>query len=250
MGINKIVKDTLIIAWIKSYPDFRRNPLMLLLVAMISAIPLFFMLMFSSGANMIIHGLIGAMVSSVAFIGVNAGIQDISWDRYVKIREMIVAMPVHPASYALGMALAPLLISIPSLIFFGAIIAYLGFFTLEALAWTVLALIIVWAAMSTMGFMISTYLFKSSVMVLNNLSNLLGIGLSFIPPVYYSEAQLGNLSWISIIVPTSNVAGLIRSYMGLLPLSIETTIVRWAVLIITTIAFIALTSFKARWREN
>jgi uncharacterized membrane protein (DUF4010 family) len=136
MGISKIMKDTLIIAWIKSYPDFRRNPLMLLLVAMISSIPLFFMMMFSSGGNMIIHGLVGAMVSSVAFVGVMAGIQDISWDRYVKIREMIVAMPVHPASYALGIALAPLLISVPSLIFFGALVAYLGFLTLETLAWS------------------------------------------------------------------------------------------------------------------
>jgi ABC-type multidrug transport system permease subunit len=250
MVISKIVKDTFIIAWIKSYPDFRRNPLMLLLVAMISAIPLFFMLMFSSGGNMIVHGLIGAMVSSVAFVGVMAGIQDISWDRYVKIREMIVAMPVHPASYALGIALAPLLLSIPSLLFFGALIAYLGFLTLEALLWIVLNLIIVWAAMSTMGFMISTYLFKSSMMVLNNLSNLLGIGFIFIPPVYYSEAQLGSLSWISIIIPTSNVAGLIRSYMGLLPLSFETIVVRWCALIITTTIFIVLTSIRARWRET
>lgn len=168
MGISKIVKDTLIIAWIKSYPDFRRNPLMLILLAMISAIPLFFMLMFSSGGNVILHGLIGAMVASVSFAGVMSGIQDISWDRYVKIREMIVAMPVHPASYALGIALAPLMLSIPSLIFFGAITAYLGFLTLQTLMWVIPSLIIVWAAMSTMGFMISTYLFKSSQMVLNN----------------------------------------------------------------------------------
>lgn len=250
MRISKIVEDTLIIAWIKSYPDFRRNPLMLLLIAMISSIPLFFMMIFSGGGNTIVHGLIGAMVSSVAFVGVMAGIQDISWDRYVKIREMIVAMPVHPASYALGIALAPLLISIPSLIFFGAIIAYLGFLTLEAFAWIVLSLIVVWAAMSTMGFMISTYLFKSSMMVLNNLSNLLGIGFVFIPPVYYSEAQLGSLSWISIAIPTSNVAGLIRSYMGLLPMSMEIIIIRWSVLIIMTVVFMALTSLKARWREN
>jgi len=250
MRISKIVKDTFIIAWIKSYPDFRRNPLMLLLIAMISSIPLFFMSIFSSGGNSIVHGLIGAMVSSVAFVGVMAGIQDISWDRYVKIREMIVAMPVHPASYALGIALAPLLISIPSLILFGALIALLGFMTLEALVWIILTLIIVWAAMSTMGFMISTYLFKSSMMVLNNLSNLLGIGLIFIPPVYYSEAQLGSLSWISIVIPTSNVAGLIRSYMGLLPLSMENIIIRWAVLIAMTIAFMALTFIKARWRES
>lgn len=199
---------------------------------------------------MIVHGLIGAMVSSVSFAGVMAGIQDISWDRYVKIREMIVAMPVHPASYALGIALAPLLISIPSLIFFGALTAYVGSLTLETLVWIVPALIVVWAAMSTMGFMISTYLFKSSTMMLNNLSNLLGIGLIFIPPVYFSEAQLGSLSWISVIIPTSNVAGLIRSYVGLLPLSTDAMIVRWAVLIMTTVAFIALTSVKSRWREN
>ena len=250
MGISKTLKDTLIIAWIKSYPDFRRNPLMLLLVAMISSIPLFFMMMFSSGGNMIVHGLVGAMVSSVAFVGVMAGIQDISWDRYVKIREMIVAMPVHPASYALGIALAPLLISVPSLIFFGALVAYLGFLTLETLAWVVMSLIVVWAAMSTMGFMISTYLFKSSMMVLNNLSNLLGIGLIFIPPVYYSEAQLGSLSWISIIIPTSNVAGLMRSYLGLLPLSMEIVVIRWLVLAATTVVFVALASLKARWREK
>jgi ABC-type multidrug transport system permease subunit len=250
MGISKIVKDTLIIAWIKSYPDFRRNPLMLLLVAMISSIPLFFMMMFSSGGNMIVHGLVGAMVSSVAFVGVMAGIQDISWDRYVKIREMIVAMPVHPASYALGIALAPLLISVPSLIFFGTLVAYLGFLTLETMAWIVLSLIVVWAAMSTIGFMISTYLFKSSMMVLNNLSNLLGIGLIFIPPVYYSEAQLGSLSWISIIIPTSNVAGLMRSYMGLLPLSMEIVVIRWLVLAVTTVVFVVLSSLKARWREK
>jgi ABC-type multidrug transport system permease subunit len=250
MGINKIVKDTLIIAWIKSYPDFRRNPLMLLLLAMISAIPLFFMLMFSSGGNVIVHGLIGAMVSSVAFAGVMSGIQDISWDRYVKIREMIVAMPVRPASYALGIALAPLLISIPSLILFGAITAYLGFLNIEILLWIVPALLAVWAAMSTMGFMISTYLFKASPMLLNNLSNLLGIGFIFIPPVYFSEAQLGGLSWISIIIPTSNVAGLIRSYFGLLSLSTETVIIRWAVLIVMTLTFVTLISLKSKWRES
>lgn len=250
MKTSKVLRDTLIIAWIKSYPDFRRNPMMLLLLAMISAIPLFFMMMFNGGGNMLVHGLIGAMVASVAFAGVNSGIQDISWDRYVKIREMIVAMPVHPASYALGIALAPLLLSIPSLILFGGVTAYLGYFTLEALGWVILSLIVVWAATSSMGFMISTYLFKSSPMVLNNLANLLGIGFIFIPPVYFSEAQLGSLSWVSIIVPTSNVAGLMRSYMGLLSLSGETVMIRWAVLILMSVAFIVLTSMKSRWRET
>jgi len=249
MAITKTIKDTLIIAWIKSYPDFRRNPLMLLLIALIGSIPLFFMFIFSGG-SMLIHGLIGAMVSSVAFIGVMAGIQDISWDRYVKIREMIVAMPVRPVSYALGIALAPLMLSVPSLLFFGGLAATWGVMTPVAALWTVLSLLIGWAAMSAIGFMISTYLFKASMMVLNNLSNLLGIGLIFIPPVYYPETMLGSFSWISVVIPTSNVAGLIRAYTGLMPLSPETIVIRWVVLIVTTVVFVALTSVKAKWREK
>jgi ABC-type multidrug transport system permease subunit len=249
MKINKILKDTLIIAWIKSYPDLRRNPLMLLVVAMVGAIPLFFMVIFTGG-GMLIHGLLGAMVASVAFMGVLAGIQDISWDRYVKIREMIVAMPVHPASYALGIALAPLVLSVPSLIFFGALVASSGVLTLVTTAWMVLALIFVWAAMSAIGFMISTYLFKVSMMVLNNLSTLLGFIFVFVPPVYYPETMLGNLSWISLLIPTSNVTGLIKTYVGLMPLSSETILVRWLILIVTTVVFVGLTSLKARWREN
>ncbi len=248
MRITKIVRDMFIVAWIKSYPDLRRNPLLLMLVAMIGAIPLFFMVIFSGG-SLLVHGLIGAMISGVAFIGVMAGVQDISWDRYVKIREMIVAMPVHPASYALGIALAPLLLSLPSVVFFGALLASWGVLTVSATLWVIVDLVLTWAAMSAIGFMISTYLLKASMMFLNNLSNLLGIGLIFIPPVYYPETALGSWSWVSVLIPTSNVAGLIRAYLGLMVLSPEMIAVRWLVLIVTTVVFVGLTSVKARWRE-
>jgi len=249
MRMTKIVSDMLIVAWIKSYPDFRRNPLTILLLATIGAIPLFFMLIFSGG-GLLVHGLIGALLSSVAFVAVLSGVQDISWDRYVKIREMIVAMPVHPASYALGVALAPLLLSIPSLVFFGAVIASLGALTVTTTLWTILAIVLVWASMSAIGFTISTYLSKVSMMVLNNVSTLLGFAFVFVPPVFYPETILGNLSWISVLIPTSNAAGLVRSYMGLLPLSTETIIIRWLILVATTVAFVVLTSVKARWRET
>jgi ABC-type multidrug transport system permease subunit len=245
----KIIKDTLIIAWMKAYPDLKRNPLVLIVIALISAIPLFFMAVFAS-EGMLIHGLIGAMVSTISFIGVATGIQDISWDRYVKIREMIVAMPVHPASYAVGIALAPLLLSVPSLLFFGAITALWGYLDLPIIIWTILTLVMTWAAMSAIGFIISTYLYKASPWLLNNISNLLGLGLIFIPPVYYTETLLGSLSWISVILPTSNAAGLIRYYFGLLPLTQEAVLIRWLILIVTTAAFVVLTSAKAKWRET
>lgn len=245
----KVVKDTLLIAWMKSYPDLKRNPLVLVVIAVISAVPLFFMAIFAS-EGMLIHGLVGAMVSTISFIGVASGIMDVAWDRYVKIREMIVAMPVHPASYAVGVALAPLLLSLPSLVFFGVVTSTWHFIDALTIVWTILTLVMAWAAMSAISFIISTHLYKASTYLLNNISNLLGLGLIFIPPVYYTETMLGSLSWISVAIPTSNAAGLIRYYFGLLPLTQEAVIVRWLVLIVTTVVFIVLTSVKAKWRET
>jgi ABC-type multidrug transport system permease subunit len=245
----KVVGDALIIAWMKAIPDLKRQPLILVLIATISAIPLFFFAI-SGGGEMLGQGLIGAMVSTVGFIGINAAIQDITWDRYVKIREMIVAMPVHPASYAIGVALAPLLLSLPGIVFFVLIAINIGVLNAVSLIWIVPALLLCWSSLSAMGFIISTYLYKSSPYTLNNMANILGIGLIFIPPVYYPAEMLGGLGWVSYLIPTANVAALIRGYIGLAePLSPEGATIRWLILIATTAIFALLTALKAKWRE-
>lgn len=245
----KVVRDALIIGKMKAFPDLKRQPLILIVVGIISAIPLFFFAV-SGGGEMLSHGLVGAMVSTVGFIGVNSAIQDIGQDRYVKIREMIVAMPVHPASYAIGVALAPLLLSLPGIVFFILVALGMGILQAEALIWIVPTLLLCWSSLSAIGFIISTYLYKSSPYTLNNLANILGIGLVFIPPVYYPADMLGSLSWISYVVPTSNAAALIRGYSGLSDMSAEGAMMRWLILGVTTIIFTALTALKAKWRET
>jgi ABC-type multidrug transport system permease subunit len=242
----KVIKDVLIITALKSLPDLKRQPLMIFFVGMISSLPLYFIVVFG---GQISYGLIGAMVSTASFIGMMAAIQDIAWDRYVKIREMLVAMPVHPLSYALGLALAPLVISSPSLIFFSAITMWLGVLTPYSLLWAVLTLIVCWATLSSIGFLISTYLQKAAPYTLNSISNILGIALSFMPPVYYSEEILGNFSWVSMIFPTSNAASLIRVYSGSLTLPFEMVVARWSILLLTMLVFAVITVVKARWRE-
>lgn len=242
----KSVKDALTIAALKSIPDFKRQPLMLIMIGLISSIPLFFILVFG---GQISYGLVGAMVSTISFIGIAAAIQDITVDRYLKIREMIVAMPVHPISYAVGVALAPLVLSAPSLIFFAAIAIWLKVLPLSSIGWIIASLLLCWTTLSSIGFIISTYLQKASVYTLNNMSNILGLGLIFIPPVYYPEELLGGLSWIAMIFPTSNAAGLIRAYSGSLPLSPEIILVRWLILIAVTIVSIIIVSLKTKWRE-
>jgi ABC-type multidrug transport system permease subunit len=241
-----MVKDVLVITALKSLPDLKRQPLMLFLVGLISSLPLYFILVFG---GQISYGLIGAIVSTVTFIGMSAAISEMAFDRYVKIREMIVAMPVHPISYAIGIALAPLILSLPSLVFFIAITMWLGVLTPYSLFWTAVSLILCWATVSSIGFLISTYLQKASTYTLNSLSNILGIALGFIPPVYYPEEMLGSFSWISAIFPTSNAASLIRVYSGSLNLPFEMVIARWSILIATLVVSAVITAFKARWRE-
>lgn len=242
----KILKDILIIAELKSLPDLKRQPLILIVIGMLSALPLFFIVVFGGQLS---YGLVGALVATVGFIGLMAAIQDVAWDRYVKIREIMVAMPVHPFSYAIGVALAPLMISAPGLLFFTALAVWLGVLTFSSLLWSILILILCWATLSSLGFLISTYLQRASVYTLNNLSNILGIALVFIPPVYYPEEFLESFSWIALIFPTSNAAGLIRIYSGLLDASVEMIVVRWLILIATMVVSAFVTVAKARWRE-
>jgi ABC-2 type transport system permease protein len=247
LKVRKMVRDALVVAALKSIPDLKRQPLMLMVMGLISALPLFFILIFGGEIS---NGVVGAIISTVGFIGIAAAIQDITWDRYVKVREMIVAMPVHPVSYMIGAALAPLILSSPGIVFFMVLALWLGFIPLQALGWIVMALLSCWAVLSGIGFVISTYLRRTSVYTLNSLSNILGLGLVFLPPVYYPEELLGGLSWISIIIPTSNAAGLIRAYSGLITLSQEAVIVRWLVLLAMIIVSTFLVAFKAKWRET
>ena len=243
----KPLKDALIIAELKSIPDLKRNPSMVLLVGVISSFPLFYVLVF--GGN-ISYGLVGAMVATISFIGLVAAIQDISFDRYVKIREMIVAMPVNPVSYSVGLALGPLLISAPGLVFFIGLSVALGALPILSIVWAVAMLILCWAACSSIGFIVSTYFRNASVYTLGNIGNILGLGLVFIPPVYYPEEVLGRMRWLSMVFPTSNVAGLIRYYAGTLPLTMETVLIRWLILVATVAVSIIIVSFKAKWRET
>jgi len=84
-----MVRDTLIIAELKAIPDLKKAAFNFDGYGFDKRHPLF-MLVFR---GQISHGLIGAMISTVGFIGIASAIQDVTYDRYLKIREIIVTMP-------------------------------------------------------------------------------------------------------------------------------------------------------------
>jgi ABC-type multidrug transport system permease subunit len=243
----KPLRDVYIIATMKAIPDIKRQPLTLFIITFLSFIPLFFTYFFG---GQVIYALVGGMVGSIGFIGLASAVQDITWDRYVKIREMIVAMPVHPLSYSFGVALSKLLYASPGFIIFIAISTVFGILPLSSLGWVVASVFLCWAALSSIGFVMSTYLRDANINTLTNVSNILGILFIFLPPVFYSEQLWGSLQGLAIIFPTSNAAELIRSYAGISPLTSEMALLRWLVLLVMTGVSLSLVAIKSRWREE
>jgi len=238
----------MIIGIMRSIPEIKRQPLLILMFAGISAIPLIFIGIFG-GEEMLNFGLIGAMVSSVGFLAISTSIQEISWDRYVKLREMIVAMPVHPMSYAMGLTIGALILSLPGFIVFLIVAALRDLITIVSLIQILVAVTLCWGALSVIGFTIATYMHKASPNTLSVVANILSFAFVFLPPVYYPELLLGAHSWLSYIIPTSNAAAIIRYSTGVVPMDTSALALHWVILIITVIVFALLVIKKSRWRE-
>ena len=259
MNLKKMMRDTLIIAWLKSIPDLKRQPLVLLILAGLAAIPLFFIGMFTQGSPdadlMLKTGIIGVIVSSIGFIGIAASIQDITWDRYVKLREMVVAMPVHPISYAMGLTLGSLIFALPGFLAFTVYGIYMGLFDLLSLLIMFAAMLMCFMGISLIGFTIATYQHKTSPNTLGIVANLLSFLFVFLPPVYYSESMLADvggmdLTWIAFTLPTTNAAAIIRYATGITtPFDAEAYMLHWLFMFITVGIFAILVVRKARWRE-
>ena len=249
MSLKKAIKDTFTIAWLKSIPDLKRQPLVIVLLTLFAAIPLFFITLFG-GEEMMDIGLVGVIVSSIGFLGITASIQDITWDRYVKLKEMVVAMPVHPLSYAMGLTLAALVFALPGTVTFMALGVYRGIFDVGSILAAIGALILCWLSLSVIGFTIATYQQKASPNTLGIIANLMAFLFVFLPPVYYSEEMLGTYSWISFLFPTSNAAAIIRYSTGMVAWDPSAYAMHWLAMFLIVLIFAILVVKKARWRET
>jgi ABC-type multidrug transport system permease subunit len=178
----------------------------------------------------------------------------LTFDRYVKLREMVVAMPVHPLSYVMGLTLGFLIFAFPGFIAFIIYGVYLGLFDIFSILMTIGSMILCWLALAAIGFTIATYMHKTSPNTLGIVANILSFGFVFLPPVYYSEAMLTNvsgmdISWLVYLFPTSNAAAIIRYSTDLTAWNATAFMFHWLILALTVVIFSVLVVKKARWRE-
>ncbi len=239
------------LAFMNGIVPMRTQPLYLLNTIASPLAFLFFSVVVRHGV-LVLYGIAGGFVLTMMSIGTGLQTDMTHYKQDLKFQDLIVASPVEAPTYVAGMALSEFLYSLPGLVVFAGLwIAQAGWPSVPS-ALTVLGdLVLVWAFASALGFTLATYF--EDVRETFVFSPLISLGLTVLPPVYYSAKILP--SWAQPLVylsPTTYAAALLHQAFGL-PLrgpSLLPAWVGWVALIGCAVALFLIAAVKARWREN
>jgi ABC-2 type transport system permease protein len=246
-GIKRQVVASLTIAWTNGVVVLRRAPLWVVSYLLIPLALLFF---FRIHGNVVMMKL--ALIGGIIMVAVSNGISifgDAAFFRiYVKYQDLLVATPIRPMSYAMGLSLSMLVFASPGLALFVALALVAGLMTVKFTLALAACTTAVWISASLMGFTIST-LFKSLRHVWP-MASILSMILSLLPPIYYPATVLPQeLQWIGALAPTGAAAMILHHAAGLVEVEATALGASIASLIAYIVVLALLSSLKVRWRE-
>ncbi|MEM0090835.1 MAG: ABC transporter permease [Nitrososphaerota archaeon] len=223
-----------------------RSPLWLIVMLSYPLILVFFINIFAEYA--VVDALVGGLISLVVMSGI--AIQaDIVWYKVeLKFQDMVVASPVSPTIYMVGIAISELVYSSPAIALFLVLMALKGILSISSIPMLMLSMLLCWLSALSLGFYLSTRI--SDIRHIWALEGLLSIVLSMLPPIYYPMSLLPEWGQIvSMFVPTTHAALLMKEAVGIISLMEHQRLMSLAVLLIWTIALMLLAKRKSVWRE-
>jgi ABC-2 type transport system permease protein len=232
------------------FVPMRTQPLYLLNTIASPLAFLFFIIIVSNG-TLVLYGVAGGLVLTMLSIGTGLQTDMTHYKQDLKFQDMIVASPVEAPIYVAGMALSEFVYALPGVVVFAVLWVVRGGAPAWADALTAVGdLVLVWALASALGFTLATYF--EDIRETFVFSPLISLGLTVLPPVYYSARILPG--WAQPLVylsPTTYAADLLHRAFHLtqqgpylLPAPLD-----WAALVAFTAGLFALSALKARWRE-
>lgn len=222
-----------------------RNPLF---IAFVFSTPftLLFILYVASEGSALPYGLAGALTMITTELGLFVGTDLASYKIQNKFQDIVVASPVSPLTYMLGVALSELIFGLPALLVIFGLIAGQGA-TPAALASSLGVVILLWMTTTSIGFFFSAYAPSTqNAFVINGFITTI---LSVLPPVYYPISVLPTyLAGAAQLIPTTEASALFQGAVGLedpIP-----QVFSFAVLITFTVGCLLLVAFRMKWRES
>lgn len=240
-------REALYIGLFDSLP-LLRDPMLMILLSLISFLPVLFIFVFSAGESAFLQSVVGAIVLSLAFAGIGSA-QSVYFNKHwFRFQDIFVASRVSPISYALGLSVSTLIISLPALVIAFVILALDTPIGAVGLLAVVAVAALTWMAMLLMGFALGAS--TKNTRRANSLPQLLGLLLGFLPPVYYPLDRVpGFLQPVAMLIPTTQAAQLSKYYAGLLTISPAEILFGWAYLVGFAVVLAVLAARLAHWTD-
>ena len=241
------VREAVYIGLFDSLP-LLRDPMLMILLSLISFLPVLFIFVFSAGESAFLQSVVGAIVLSLAFAGIGSA-QSVYFNKHwFRFQDIFEASRVSPISYALGLSVSTLIISLPAIVIAFVILAL----DTTAGPYGLLAVLAVsavtWMTMLLMGFALGAS--TKNTRRANSLPQLLGLLLGFLPPVYYPLSLVPSyLQPLAMLIPTTQAAQLSKYYAGLLTISPAEIVFGWAYLIGFAVVLAVLAARMAHWTD-
>jgi len=247
LSLLKRLEQIVILGWVNSLPMLRQ-PMQMVTLIIFAALPIFYMWALG-GMHLLSVGLAAAMISLVSMSGTFVS-GDIIFNRiWTKYQDILVASPVSPICYMLGIAVSNFISVGFGLIPFSALLLLQGKLTASNAASIFLPLGICYLSNLMLGFYLGTVI--NDVKTGNSLGNVLILALVYLPPVYYPLTALPDfLRFPALLIPTVSTAQIVSSALGMSTAVAEYVPMAWVVLVLSSIVFGTLTLRNVRWRER
>jgi len=213
-----------------------------------AGLPLFYMWALG-GMHLISMGLAGAMISVAAFSGMFVS-QDVIFNRiWTKFQDTMVASPVRPLAYLLGLAFSNVISVGFAIIPYSALLILQGKLNPTNAASVLAPIIICYLSNLMLGFFLGTVI--NDVKTGNSLGNILLLAMVYLPPVYYPITSLPEpLRSIALLIPTVSAAQIVNNALNMPTAIKEYVPIGWIVLTLSTTITAFLTMKNIRWREK
>jgi ABC-2 type transport system permease protein len=199
-----------------------------------------------AGGSMAIQSLVGAIVLTLFFSGIQVAQSTYYNKHWFRFQDIYVASPVSPVSYALGLSIATLLGALPAVLFAIGVLFFSWSVTVVGVGLLLIVAFLLWMSTVFMGFSLGSSI--KDTRRANNIPQVLGFVLGFLPPVYYPLDKIpGFLQPIAMMIPTTHCAQLAKHYLGLIDIPAWQILFGWVYLILFLLIMVALAYRWARW---
>ncbi len=241
------VREAVYIGLFDSLP-LLRDPMLMILLSLISFLPVLFIYVFGAGEAAFLQSVVGAIILSLAFAGI-ASAQSVYFNKHwFRFQDIFVASRVSPVSYALGLSVSTLLVSLPALVIAMTILFLQTSAGILGMLAVTLVAALTWLAMLLLGFALGAS--TKNTRRANSLPQLLGLLLGFLPPVYYPLDRVPSyLQPLALLIPTTQAAQLSKHYAGLLQLAPADLVFGWAYLAGFAAILAVLAARLAHWTD-